>query len=240
MNERRTSSFGEVPNEGEMDARRAQMVREQLEARGIRDARVLDALRHVPRHRFVPAGDEARAYEDGAQGIGARQTISQPYIVALMSESLNLTRTETVLEVGAGSGYQTAILARLAARVVAVERHASLAEQARRRLDELGVTNVTLFVGDGSAGWPEAAPYDAILVAAAAPAVPPALVAQLAPGGRLVLPVGPDGAEQKLLLVTKDAHGSGVSTRDLGPVLFVPLIGAQGHGLPEDFGDLDI
>jgi protein-L-isoaspartate(D-aspartate) O-methyltransferase len=213
------------------------MVRDQIEARGVRDPRVLDALRNVPRHLFLP--EVGRAYDDAAQAIGARQTISQPFIVALMTESLALRGHETVLEIGAGSGYQTAVLAHLCRRVVAVERHAGLADQARRRLTDLGVTNVSLFVGDGSAGWPEFAPYDAILVAAAAPRVPPALVAQLAPGGRLVLPVGPESAEQRLLRVTKSDDGV-LDKRDLGPVVFVPLIGAQGHGLPEDFGDLDI
>ncbi len=223
----------DVGRQTERDA----MVEDQIKARGVRDRRVLDALRSVHRHRFLPAAE--RAYEDAAQGIGARQTISQPFIVALMSESLALRGHETVLEIGAGSGYQTAILARLAARVVAVERHASLAEQARQRLSDLGVTNVSFFVGDGSAGWAQSAPYDAILVAAAAPAVPPALVAQLAPGGRLVVPVGPQEAEQRLLLVTKGEDNT-LATRDLGPVLFVSLVGAQGHGHPEDVGTFDV
>lgn len=224
---------GDAGRQAERDA----MVQTQIKARGVRDPRVLDAVRSVPRHRFLP--DAERAYDDAAQGIGARQTISQPFIVALMTESLALQGHETVLEIGSGSGYQSAILARLCRRVVAVERHASLAAQAGRVLGELGVVNVSLFVGDGSAGWPDEAPYDAILVAAAAPQVPPALVTQLAPGGRLVLPVGPEETEQRLLLVTKGEHNA-LATRDLGPVLFVPLVGAQGHGLPEDFGDLDI
>ena len=226
------------PNEdANRQTERDAMIETQIKARGVRDPRVLDALRSVPRHCFLP--ETERAYDDAAQGIGARQTISQPFIVALMTESLALRGHETVLEIGAGSGYQTAILARLAARVVAVERHASLARQAGRLLGTLGVANVSLFVGDGSAGWPDFAPYDAILCAAAAPAVPPALIGQLAPGGRLVLPVGPQEAEQRLLLVTKGTDGA-LATRDLGPVLFVPLVGAQGHGLPEDFGDMDI
>jgi len=226
------------PNENaNRQTERDAMVETQIKARGVRDPRVLDALRSVPRHHFLPEAE--RAYEDAAQAIGARQTISQPFIVALMSESLALHGSETVLEIGAGSGYQTAILARLAARVVAVERHVSLAEQAGRVLGALGITNVSLFVGDGSAGWPEFAPYDAILCAAAAPQVPPALVDQLAPGGRLVIPIGPEEAEQRLLLVTKGGDGA-PATRDFGPVLFVPLIGAQGHGLPEDLGELDI
>ncbi len=223
----------------EFTSARERMVAEQIEARGIRDPRVLDALRRVPRHLFVPTEDADFAYDDAARPIPSGQTISQPYIVALMTERLNLRGDETVLEIGAGSGYQTAVLAGLCARIVAVERHSELAEAARVRLARLNITNVELHVGDGSLGWPDDAPYDAILVAAAAPDVPPALVRQLAPGGRLIIPVGAEGQEQHLLLLTKDEHGM-VATRDLGPVAFVPLIGAQGHGLPENFGDLDI
>lgn len=217
------------------------MVREQIEARGIRDTRVLEAMRRVPRHRFLLeyGGNPVAAYEDRAQPIEERQTISQPFIVALMTESLALTGSEKVLEIGAGSGYQTAVLAALCREVIAIERHARLAARAQGVLDSLGIANVRLLVGDGSRGVPEEAPYDAILVAAVAPQVPPSLVAQLAPGGRLILPVGPEQAPQHLLLLTKSADGS-VSTRDLGEVAFVPLIGASGYGLPDDLGNADI
>jgi protein-L-isoaspartate(D-aspartate) O-methyltransferase len=229
------------PEETEQTARRELMVREQIEVRGVRDPRVLDAMRQVPRHRFIPAGTEgySRAYQDAAQPIGVGQTISQPYIVALMTETLGLRGDESVLEIGAGSGYQTAILSRLSASVVAVERHAPLAKRAQRVLDELGITNVQLFVGDGSRGWPTLAPYDAILVAAVAPDVPPALVEQLAPGGRLILPVGPEGGIQHLRLLRKATDGS-ITVHDLGEVAFVPLIGASGFGPPDDLGNVDI
>jgi len=221
---------------------REAMVREQIEARGIRDERVLEAMRAVPRHRFVSPQSESyqRAYDDAAQPIEEGQTISQPYIVALMTACLRLQGQERVLEIGAGSGYQTAILARLAREVIAVERHAPLAEQARQALAQTGSPgNVRLFVGDGSRGWPEFAPYDAILCAAVAPTVPPALIAQLAPGGRMILPVGAPGAPQHLILLTKDAT-VGITQIDLGEVAFVPLVGAQGFGLPADLGDADV
>jgi protein-L-isoaspartate(D-aspartate) O-methyltransferase len=225
----------------ERQAERAAMVEEQIARRDIRDPRVLDALRRVPRHRFIPRHSDAysRAYTDGAQPIGQGQTISQPYIVALMTEMLELHGDERVLEIGAGSGYQTAVLALLAASVVAIERHPPLAENARRVLDELGISNVELLVGDGSRGWPSRAPYDVILVAAVAPEIPLPLTEQLAPGGRLILPVGPENGPQYLKLLRKAADGS-VLVRDLGEVAFVPLIGAQGFGLPDDLGDLDI
>ena len=214
-----------------------------LEARGIVSGRVLDALRRVPRHVFIaPASDAvARAYADAAQPIGSGQTISQPFVVALMTEALDLTGTETVLEIGAGSGYQTAILSLLARDVVAVERLAELAHAAERNLSAWGgAANVRLLVGDGSRGWRTDAPYDAILVAAAAPAVPPELLAQLKPGGRLVLPVGRDGGEQRLLLITKPDDGTAPITRDLGGVAFVPLVGAGGFGMPDDLGAMDV
>ncbi|MBC8138838.1 MAG: protein-L-isoaspartate(D-aspartate) O-methyltransferase [Fibrella sp.] len=219
------------------------MIAEQIAARGIRDSRVLNALRRVPRHRFIRSATDAhtRAYADAAQSIGEGQTISQPYIVALMSEALALTGAEKVLEIGAGSGYQTAVLSLLADEVIAVERIPSLAERAGQALGGFGVANVKLFVGDGSRGWEPEAPYDAILVAAVAPAVPPAFVAQLKPGGRLVLPVGQENAPQRLLLLTKASDGSdSVTTHDLGTVAFVPLVGAGGFGLPDDLGMMDI
>ncbi len=223
------------------DDRRDRMIAEQIIGRGIRDRRVVDALGRVPRHRFVSAATDCRAYCDAAQPIGDGQTISQPYIVALMSEALALNGTEKVLEIGAGSGYQTAILSLLAREVIAVERLPSLAERAGRALGEFGASNVRLFVGDGSRGWEADAPYDAILVAAVAPAVPPAFLAQMAPGGRLVLPVGQEHAPQRLLLLTKAGDGTdAITTRDLGGVAFVPLVGAGGFGFPDDLGAMDI
>lgn len=228
------------PSLEERQAERDAMVGDQIRARGVTNARVLEVMRRIPRHRFLPDAEAPeQAYADGAQAIGERQTISQPYIVALMTESLALLGGEKALEVGAGSGYQTAILAALCAQVVAIERHASLAEQARETLDHLGIMNVRLHVGDGSRGWPADAPYDAILVAAVAPTVPTALVEQLAPGGRLVLPVGEERGAQRLLLLTKASEGA-VTTRDLGEVAFVPLVGAQGFGLPDDLGAVDV
>lgn len=227
----------------ERDAQREQMIVQQIAARGIRDSRVLDALRRVPRHCFVPHSVEARnlSYADAAQSIGEGQTISQPYIVALMSEALALTGTETVLEIGAGSGYQTAVLSLLAREVIAIERIKTLADRAGQALGAFGATNVKLFVGDGSQGWEPDAPYDAILVAAVAPSVPPALVAQLKPGGRLVLPVGQENASQQLLLLTKSSDAAeSVTTQSLGTVAFVPLVGAGGFGLPDDLGAMDI
>lgn len=227
--------------EEERQAEREAMVRDQIMARGIHDPRLLDAMRHVPRHLFIPPDRDAyaRAYADGAQPIGEGQTISQPYIVALMTDALQLQGDENILEIGAGSGYQTAVLSQLTASVVAIERHAPLAEGARRVLDELEIANVELLVGDGSRGWPSRAPYDAILVAAVAPEIPVALMEQLAPGGRLILPVGSENAPQYLKLLRKAADGS-ILTHDLGEVAFVPLIGAQGFGFPDDLGDMDI
>jgi protein-L-isoaspartate(D-aspartate) O-methyltransferase len=227
--------------DNERRAEREAMVREQIASRGIRDARVLEAMRRVPRHRFVPPDSYAysQAYEDGAQAIGEGQTISQPFIVALMTDVLELRGDEKVLEIGAGSGYQTAILSLLCASVIAIERHPQLAERARTILDELEITNVQLHIGDGSRGWPSDAPYEVILVAAVAPEVPLPLIQQLAPGGRMVLPVGPESAPQRLQRLHKLPSGT-IETRDLGEVAFVPLIGAQGYGLPADLGDLDI
>lgn len=207
-------------------AARESMVQEQLVTRGILDARVLGAMRRVPRHLFVPPEHEERAYDDVALGIGLQQTISQPLMVALMAQLLALAGTERVLEVGTGSGYNAAILSLLAREVVTIERHAELAEQAQERLRALGYANITVVLGDGSEGYAPAAPYDGILVAAAAPHVPEALVAQLAPNGRLVLPVG-DSAWQILTVVSRDAKGN-LSTQEHGECAFVPLVGAQG------------
>jgi protein-L-isoaspartate(D-aspartate) O-methyltransferase len=212
--------------ERDFTAARERMAQEQLHARGISDLRVLEAMRRVPRHRFVSPDLVASAYDDSALPIGLGQTISQPLMVALMAQMLKLTGTERVLEVGTGSGYGAAVLAELAREVVTIERHAELAEQARQILTELGYTNVKLIVGDGTEGYPAGAPYDRIVVAASAPRVPEALLAQLAPNGRLVMPVG-DAAVQTLTLITKDADGHAF-THEHGGCAFVPLIGAQG------------
>jgi protein-L-isoaspartate(D-aspartate) O-methyltransferase len=177
----------------------------------------------VPRERFVPPERRGWAYTDEPVPIGEGQTISQPYVVALMLVALRLRPTDRALEVGAGSGYAAALLGRLAATVVAVERLARLAERARATLAELGVANVEVVVGDGSVGWPPRAPYDAVLVSAAGPSVPPELLAQLSPEGRLVMPVGADSESQHLVRVTPDGRAE-----DLGGVRFVPLIGEAG------------
>ncbi|EAR51111.1 hypothetical fusion protein [Oceanicola granulosus HTCC2516] len=205
------------------------MVERQLAARGIRDARVLDAMRKVPREAFVAPGSEEFAYEDGPLPIGHGQTISQPYIVALMIEAVEVRPGERVLEVGTGSGYAAAILAEIAGAVHSIERHAPLAGTARERLAAAGYGSVEVHVGDGTLGWAEAAPYDAILVAAGGPLVPEALKAQLAPGGRLVIPVGDVAAAegQSLLKITRTGDDRWEQERIAG-VRFVPLIGAQG------------
>ncbi|CAO4152693.1 protein-L-isoaspartate(D-aspartate) O-methyltransferase [Methylorubrum thiocyanatum] len=207
------------------DAARARMVETQLIARGIRDAVLLDAMGRVGREAFVPAEFAAEAYADGPLPIGAGQTISQPYIVALMIEALALRPGERVLEVGAGCGYAAAVLATMGARIFAIERHAALAEAARARLAALGLA-VRLRVGDGHAGWPEAAPFDAILVSAAGAAVPEALKRQLAQGGRLVIPVGPPGGQTLLRLARRGPER--FESRDFGPVSFVPLLRGVG------------
>jgi protein-L-isoaspartate(D-aspartate) O-methyltransferase len=204
------------------------MVRRDLAARGIRDPRVLAAMGAVPRECFVPESLTGRAYEDRALPIDAGQTISQPYVVALTAAALGLTGDERVLDVGAGSGYAAAVLGRLAAQVWAIERHEVLVDRARSNLAAAGVDNVVVIQGDGTLGHPAAAPYDAIAVAAAAPEVPSALVDQLAEGGRLVIPVGPDGGDQELIRLTR--VGDEVEREDLLPVRFVPLL--PGPGLP--------
>ncbi len=207
--------------------RRAAMVRTQIEARGVRDARVLQAMREVPRERFVAAGWEPEACDDRPLPIAAGQTISQPYIVAFMAEALQLRGDERVLEIGTGSGYAAAVLARLAREVHSVERIAELAEGAARALAAQGATNVRVHCADGTLGWPDAAPYDAIVVTAAGPDVPAALVEQLAPAGRLVMPVGGrDGTPQLVHLTRRGAHE--VHRETLMGVRFVPLTGAQG------------
>lgn len=207
---------------------RLKMVAEQIEARGITAAaspRLIDALRRVPRHCFVPQNQRRAAYQDGPLPIGLGQTISQPYIVALMTDLLALTGPERVLEIGTGSGYQAAVLSLLAAEVHTLEQYPPLAEAAAAILAELGYHNVTVHTADGSIGWPAAAPYDAILVAAAAPTVPPALLDQLAPGGRLVIPVG-DVSGQDLQRWTR--AGDSFQAESILRVSFVPLRGEAG------------
>jgi protein-L-isoaspartate(D-aspartate) O-methyltransferase len=196
-----------------------------LRREGVHDERVLAAIGAVRRELFVPPEQREHAYRNAPLPIGAGQTISQPLVVGLMTQALGLQGAERVLEVGTGSGYQAAVLARLAAHVVSVERFPELAERARAVLAQVGCQNVEVHVSNGSLGWPAGAPYDGIVVTAGAPAVPPALVAQLAAGGRLVVPVG-DRASQELTLVTRE--GAGTHTERLGPVRFVPLVGEEG------------
>lgn len=198
------------------------MIREQIEARGITDARVLAAMRKVPRHEFVPADWVQRAYDDSPLPIGHEQTISQPYIVALMTELARLSPQAKVLEVGTGSGYQAAILAEIVAEVYSIEIIEPLAISATERLRHLGYRNVQVKFGDGYLGWPEQAPFDAIIVTAGADHVPPPLIEQLRPGGRLVIPVGDSSGWQSLLLLEKDVDGN-ITERRITPVAFVPL-----------------
>ncbi len=210
---------------------RAAMIESQVRARGVRDPRVLEAMLRVPRHLFVPPSRASEAYSDQPLSIGEDQTISQPFIVAAMTEALELAGEERVLEVGTGSGYQTALLAHLAREVISIEVRATLAATARERLARLGFANVTVLCRDGSCGYAERALYDAILVTAAAPAVPPPLVEQLAESGRLVIPVGPPDT-QELLRLRKTA---GRTAREvLHYCRFVPLLGS--HGWPEGGG----
>ena len=204
---------------------RHQMVNSQLRHRGIADERVLAAMERVPRHEFAPERYRDQAYEDHPLPIGEGQTISQPYIVALMLEALELSPTDKVLEIGTGSGYVTALLAELAARVISIERHASLAESASVLLATLGYSNVKVVTGDGTGGFPDAAPYDAIIVSAAASEMPPDLIAQLVEGGRMSIPVGSDEAQQ-LRLVHMENGQPNIELREL--CRFVPLIPGVG------------
>jgi protein-L-isoaspartate(D-aspartate) O-methyltransferase len=201
------------------------MVESQLVRRGIKDRRVLDAMRQVPRHLFVPKDTRGLAYCDGPLPIGQGQTISQPYIVALMTELLELTGQEKVLELGTGSGYQAAILSRLVRQVYSVERHAALAEQAEKVFAQLGYDNIVISVGDGTLGWPEHSPYEAIIVTAAAPDVPQPLMEQLADGGRLVAPVGSRWSQ---VLAKVKRQGETLTKEHLTAVAFVPLVGKYG------------
>jgi protein-L-isoaspartate(D-aspartate) O-methyltransferase len=207
-------------------AQRRTMVESQLRARGIRDQRVLTAMLQVPRHEFASADYRDQVYEDHPIPIGEGQTLSQPYIVAIMLSALALCPSDSVLEVGTGSGYQTALLSQLTRQVYSVERHASLARAAEATLARFGYANVNVFLGDGSLGLPDQAPFDAIVVSAAAPHIPPPLFEQLREGARMVVPVGPAHA-QELLLVRKQA-GQAVIT-NLEGCRFVPLIGSEGY-----------
>ena len=209
-------------DDGRYARERDRMVEEQLASRGVTDARVLAAIRRVPRHRFVQEALRERAYGDHPLPIGEEQTISQPFIVGLMSALLELTGREKVLEIGTGSGYQTAVLGLLARRVCSIERLPRLAERARTTLEALGVDNVWVRVGNGALGWPDQAPFDRILVAAGGPAIPPPLVAQLAEGGRMVLPVG--GTDDQVLTLVERVGGE-VRTRTCGECKFVKLVG---------------
>ncbi len=197
------------------------MVEEQIARRGVRDARVLAAMAAVPRHLFVPEALRDRAYEDGPLPIGEGQTISQPYIVAFMTEAIRPGPADRVLEIGTGSGYQTAVLASLVEEVLTIEIRRDLGEAARRTVEGLGFRNVRFRIGDGSGGWPEEAPFDAVLVTAAPDVVPQPLVDQLRPGGRLLIPIGT--ADQQLLRVTRTAAGT--EREALLPVRFVPMTG---------------
>ncbi|WP_025412243.1 protein-L-isoaspartate(D-aspartate) O-methyltransferase [Gemmatirosa kalamazoonensis] len=200
---------------------------ETLQANGITDLSVLHAVDAVPRHAFVPSAVAHRAYEDSALPIGNGQTISQPTVHARSLQEMRLTGREKVLEIGTGSGYQTALLAQLAAQVFSIERMPALLDRARDTLQQLGIRNVSLLLGDGTLGWTTYAPYDAIVVGAAAPDVPQPYLDQLAEGGRLVIPVG-DREEQMLTVYTK--RGGQIDKREVGPVRFVPLLGAYGWG----------
>jgi protein-L-isoaspartate(D-aspartate) O-methyltransferase len=205
----------------DFEAARERMVEEQIAARGVRDAKTLAAMRKVERHLFVPPAVVAEAYDDHPLPIGHAQTISQPYIVAFMTEALGLRGGETVLEVGTGSGYQAAVLAEIAARVYSIEIVEPLAAEARERLHRLGYQDVEVRAGDGYAGWAEAAPFDAIMVTAAAPRIPAPLKEQLREGGRLVIPVGDE--YQELIVVTRE--GASFQERRVLPVRFVPMTG---------------
>jgi protein-L-isoaspartate(D-aspartate) O-methyltransferase len=207
----------------EWERRRHRMVEDQIRARGVEDGAVLRAMRSVPRHEFVPLERRDRSYADRPLPIGHGQTISQPYIVAFMTELLEVEPSDTVLEVGTGSGYQAAVLAEIVGAVRTIEIFEELASTARERLERLGYGNAEVRHGDGWFGWPEHGPFDAIIVTAAAGQIPPPLVEQLRPGGRMAIPVGSVYGVQNLILVEKGEDGS-VRTRNLMPVRFVPLL----------------
>ena len=221
---------------GKYAKRRDEMVRYQIERRGVRSALVLDAMRRVPRERFLPEGQADFAYDDSPLPIGQGQTISQPYIVAFMADALELTGGEKVLEIGTGSGYAAAVLAEIAAEVYTVERFEGLADMAREVLESIGYRNVHVVHGDGTLGYPEQAPYDAIVVTAGAPDVPASLRQQLKIGGRLVIPVGKNHSYQQLLRITRTGDDS-YEREQMLPVRFVPLVGEEGWSSEnESFG----
>lgn len=215
-----------MADEPEFARLREEMVTRQIEGRGIRDPRVLAAMRAVPRERFVPPGLAHMAYSDGALPIDEKQTISQPYIVGLMAAAAEPRPGDRSLDVGTGSGYAAAVMARCVGHVYSIERIEALAEKARRALGEAGIDNVTVRVGDGTLGWPEEAPFDSIVVAAGAPAAGETLKRQLAPGGRLVVPIEAGGCQQ--LVRIRRIGEEAFERDDLGAVRFVPLIGAEG------------
>jgi protein-L-isoaspartate(D-aspartate) O-methyltransferase len=209
----------------ERQAERDRMVDEQLAKRGITDARVLEAMRTVPRHLFVPEKFRQDAYRDGPLGIGCEQTISQPYMVGVMTQLLEVKPGDRVLEIGTGSGYQAAVLAQLCESVVSIERHAELTASARANLEAAGITNVELVTGDGTEGYPPGAPYDAIIVTAGAPAVPHTLKQQLVDGGRMICPVG---SREEQRLVKMERRGPNLYYARSVSCVFVPLVGAEG------------
>lgn len=215
----------------DFDYARRVMLKRHLAARGIHDQRVLGAMGEIAREKFVEAGQEAFAYADAALPIASGQTISQPYIVALMLQAAELKPDDHSLEIGTGSGFAAVVMARLCRDVITFERHAPLAQSARQRLEAIGIDNVEIRVGDGSQGATDAAPFDAIIVAAGAPAIPPPLRDQLEIGGRLIVPVGAQDTEQRLIRITR-ITANAFEEEDLGGVLFVPLIGSAGW--PDD------
>ncbi len=208
---------------------RIEMVQRQIEARGLRNTRLLDALRRLPRHEFVRPGDEEYAYYDEPLSIGYGQTISQPYITALMTSLASLDGNESVLEIGTGSGYQAALLGLLSRRVISMERIPELADRARKVLGKLRISNVEVITADGTPGYPEFSPYEAILVTAGAPSVPQALLDQLSDGGRLVIPVGSRSVQN---LQVWERTGSRFDQENILPVVFVPLLGEFGWKVP--------
>lgn len=214
-----------IRKKDDLSKARLRMVEEQIVARGIKDSKVIAAMKKVPRHLFVEEALHSQAYSDHPLPIGEKQTISQPYMVALMTEALELGGGEKVLEIGAGSGYQTAILAEIAKKVFSIERILSLAMKARKLLHDMGYSNVEVKFSDGTQGWSEESPFDAILVTAGAPEIPQPLLDQLVPGGRLVIPVG-DASFQDLIRVRKTEEG--IKKEDLGGCRFVKLIGRYG------------
>lgn len=214
-----------------IDVSRKRMVETQIIAKGITDRRVIDAMLKLPRHLFVQEAMASQAYNDTSLPIGEKQTISQPYMVAIMTELLELAGNERVLEIGTGSGYQAALLSHLARRVYTIERIPSLASRARKLFDSLGLTNISMKIDDGSRGWASEAPFDAIIVTAGAPEIPRALVGQLSPEGRLLVPVG-DQDSQLLTLVRRSADGD-FTVEKSTPCRFVKLIGSEGWSLPD-------